>query len=778
MRGLSPILPIGSRCEEKIYLKKHIFEKTVFIVLLHICIAVGFFACSGRRETEETYGYVPAVRQVDAQGGVVRDAFLCGDELVYKVYYDGEGMQPARDDYYTLSLTEEDAEAVRIPFRFPAGRTRVADITGDDDGNYYILGNNEAFSGQETCGPGYFVGIYDAEGNALRIWGIDEWLEEAEMTNDSLSLAVDEEKNIYVAGRTVLLAMNPDGSFADTFTETAIYFIARMADGRVGYCCSAGLGRYQVKAVKPGTLQSETVISDSPIGISGIPGEDTPLWVFDRHGIYRHGEEGQAPEQILNWLDADVDVRDLTDMTRLSDGRLLLLLYDDRINEAAFMPEEGQPPRLVYLEQVENRDGGREIITVCVMNMTDGMREATMRYNLEHPQQRVRLKEYMGINGYATHEEAIAALDRDMAAGRDMDIITVGYAELEKYASKGILEDLLPFLDNSARLRREDVLKLVADTYTVDGKLVALPTWFRLEVITGRQSMVGDRDGWNLPEMMAFFERYQDGRTQESISPEDMLDICLKCYLPCFVDEENGTCAFEQDAFYEILEFAGGFDGKSSPYGWNDISREDGCILKWNWCVDVGYISEMPQWFDGEAVSYVGYPTPDGQSGILLDTSEGAYAILSKGKHRDLAWDYLEYLTWEEGERAEFFSILKDRLEENGNTAAREPYERDENGMIVTDREGNPVRRILTVDAFVGSDRKIERIIEKYVPLLEELEQLWDLIARIRPVPGYQEKVMSIIREEAAGYFAGDKDAGETARIIQSRVHIYLEEQK
>lgn len=52
------------------------------------------------------------------------------------------------------------------------------------------------------------------------------------------------------------------------------------------------------------------------------------------------------------------------------------------------------------------------------------------------------------------------------------------------------------------------------------------------------------------------------------------------------------------------------------------------------------------------------------------------------------------------------------------------------------------------------------------------------MIARIRPVPGYQEKVMSIIREEAAGYFAGDKDAGETARIIQSRVHIYLEEQK
>lgn len=164
--------------------------------------------------------------------------------------------------------------------------------------------------------------------------------------------------------------MNPDGSFADTFTETAIYFIARMADGRVGYCCSAGLGRYQV-----------------------------------------------------------------------------------------------------------SRKTGNSAKRDCYIRFS----------HRDKP-----------------HEEAIAALDRDMAAGRDMDIITVGYAELEKYASKGILEDLLPFLDNSARLRREDVLKPVADTYTVDGKLVALPTWFRLEVITGRQSMVGDRDGWNLPEMMAF----------------------------------------------------------------------------------------------------------------------------------------------------------------------------------------------------------------------------------------------------------------------------------
>ena len=37
---------------------------------------------------------------------------------------------------------------------------------------------------------------------------------------------------------------------------------------------------------------------------------------------------------------------------------------------------------------------------------------------------------------------------------------------------------------------------------------------------------------------------------------------------------------------------------------------------------------------------------------------------------------------------------------------------------------------------------------------------------------------MAIIQEEAAAYFAGDKDVRETARIIDSRVQVYLDEKQ
>lgn len=755
-----------------------VIKKKIVEVLTIIMFPL-LIACSSQQvEESSSLSYIPISRHVDSQGGLVRGAFLCGEELVYGIYYNGIGTRSARCEYYALSLTQEDAEARPIPFQFPGGRTTIRDITKDNDGNYYILGSSDEFAAEtedNTDSSDYFVGIYDKDGNALHVQGIGEWVPKTSGIIRGRTLILDSRQNIYAVWHDLLLVMDSDGIYRGAFTESDIQFAARMADGRVGYCCAAGPGQFQIKVIDPETMQSETVVSDSPIGTGAVVGEDSQLWIFDTNGVYWQREEGQVSEQVINWIDADVDSAHLKDMAVLSDGRLLLLLYDESANwQKELGPEGGQPPQLVYLEKVEDGDVGRDTVTVGVMYLTDNMREATVRYNQEHPQCRIRLKEYMGLNGYDTYEEATAALDRDMVAGRDMDIIAVRYADLDKYASKGILEDLTPFLNNSARLRREDVLDPVADTYTHDGKLVALPTWFRLEMISGRQSMVGERDSWSLPDMIAFFDRYQDDRALQSISPEDMLEACLKFYLPCFIEEETNTCAFEQEEFYRILEFAGRFTGKSSPYEWN-IYREDGRILKLNWCVQPYYISEMPQWFEGEAVSYVGYPTPDGQPGILLETSTGnAYAILSDSAHREQAWDYLEYLILEEAERGDYFSILEDKLEQNLAAAAQEPYERDENGKIVTDQEGNPVRRIVYINSFWGSDLEIEM----YVPLPEEVEQLQELISRAGHVPGYQEPVMSIIREEAAGYFAGDKDARETARIIQSRVQVFLNERQ
>ena len=45
-----------------------------------------------------------------------------------------------------------------------------------------------------------------------------------------------------------------------------------------------------------------------------------------------------------------------------------------------------------------------------------------------------------------------------------------------------------------------------------------------------------------------------------------------------------------------------------------------------------------------------------------------------------------------------------------------------------------------------------------------------------RPLSKESEEIYSIISEEAAPYFAGQKSAEEVAKIIQSRIQIYVSE--
>lgn len=50
------------------------------------------------------------------------------------------------------------------------------------------------------------------------------------------------------------------------------------------------------------------------------------------------------------------------------------------------------------------------------------------------------------------------------------------------------------------------------------------------------------------------------------------------------------------------------------------------------------------------------------------------------------------------------------------------------------------------------------------------------MIEIARPLSQDSDEIYSIITEEAAPYFAGQKSAEETAKIIQSRVEIYVSE--
>ena len=68
--------------------------------------------------------------------------------------------------------------------------------------------------------------------------------------------------------------------------------------------------------------------------------------------------------------------------------------------------------------------------------------------------------------------------------------------------------------------------------------------------------------------------------------------------------------------------------------------------------------------------------------------------------------------------------------------------------------------------------------VDMYAISDEQLAGLMEVIEGAKRAVSYDEKLFNIIAEDASAFFEGAKSAEETAKIIQSRVQIYLSEQR
>ena len=97
----------------------------------------------------------------------------------------------------------------------------------------------------------------------------------------------------------------------------------------------------------------------------------------------------------------------------------------------------------------------------------------------------------------------------------------------------------------------------------------------------------------------------------------------------------------------------------------------------------------------------------------------------------------------------------------------------DADGNQILDDDGNPIP-ISSGGMSYGN----EPMIELYAVTQEQYDAVLALIDSTTTFVDYDQNVLDIISDEAAGYFAGSKTVEEASKLIQSRVSLYIQEQK
>lgn len=526
-----------------------------------------------------------------------------------------------------------------------------------------------------------------------------------------------------------------------------------------------------------------------------LPGDDAYDFYYTyNNNIYGYAAKTDTKEKLVDWLACDVDTNNMSGYAMLSDSRVAALMQDWSTDPTTY--------QLIVLHRVDASEiKEKKVLTLACMYLDWNLRSMIVEYNKTNDEYRINVVDY---SEYATDDDynaGVTKLTTEIISGSVPDIFLTSNLPIDKYAAKGVIADLNTFMDGGNGLSRDYFVPQVMSALEKDGKLYELPTSFSVQTAYALSSIASQYDTWNVAAVQDAMTQLQEGATvfSDGWTKNTALSNCLSRNLSAFVDWTTGKCEFDSEAFQQLLAFCNSFpaetsdgDGAIAYASSADIAVDDAM-----WESDATRITNGKQLmsttgmysFDSyiwnvyairDKITFTGYPTEDG-SGSSFEL-QMPMAISSVTKYPDAAWDFVcsiikKMNTIDENNYYYGFPISQAAFDAEMTDIMTEQYQLDENGEQVDwDGDGEPDKAIRGSYETMENGETVYK--DVYALTQEDIDQILGVINNTHSVYDYDQEILDIITDEVAAYFAGDKDVQTTASMIQSRVNLYVQEQR
>ena len=629
--------------------------------------------------------------------------------------------------------------------------------------------------------------------------------EEDGMGSNISSFAVDAAGNLYVTDYNYIYVLDAEGKLLLKIDDSQYSgSLCRLQPDQVGilwYNYATGTaestdenGQFFI----PVDLETKTWGEKikMPANVWNVyPGDDAyDFYYKNNDNIYGYTFASDTKDKLVDWMACDVDTSNMYDSGMLSDGRVVGMTQDWSSDTTAY--------QLIVLHRID-ASGVKEktVLTLACMGLDWSLRSKIVEYNKSNDQYRIQVVDY---SEYATDDDynaGITKLTTEIISGSVPDIFLTSNLPIDKYAAKGVIADLNTFMDGGNGLSRDYFVPQVMSALEKDGKLYELPTSFSVQTAYALSSIASQYDTWNVAAVQDAMTQLQEGATvfSDGWTKNTALSNCLSRNLSAFVDWTTGKCEFDSEAFQQLLAFCNSFPAETSG-GDGAIayaSSADIAVDVAMWESDATRITNGKQLmsttgmysFDSyiwnvyairDKITFTGYPTEDG-SGSSFEL-QMPMAISSVTKYPDAAWDFVcsiikKMNTIDENNYYYGFPISQAAFDAEMTDIMTEQYQLDENGEQVDwDGDGEPDKAIRgSYEAMENGETVYKDV---YALTQEDIDQILGVINNTHSVYDYDQEILDIITDEVAAYFAGDKDVQTTASMIQSRVNLYVQEQR
>lgn len=758
--------------------KKNSSIKKKLSLLLAAVLAIALMAC-GSEETQETKGtdgyvYVPEFHTLaTGEETHINNLKIHEEKLYYISYTYNESTQESLNEFVCRPLNSlENSETLNLTMETQEGFiSGIGDFTFDEEGNLYAIKHVSPIyeEGMEYVESDYKTFLMKCNTDFQEVWSVDLTEVFTEENNYVQNMIIGGENKIYLSANNVIYVIDGAGTFVKTISANSNWIsgLTSTSDGRV-FAVQYGNSGMEI-------VEIDTVKDVMGEVLQGIPdtnseiraGQNGTLLVGGYNKLYEYDLNAQEATEVLDWVESNIHGNSVRDISILADGRL-----------AVFCDDYEGTPEVVFLTKTESsKVPQKKALTIGTLyESNSSLQEAVVNFNKKNTEYALKIKAYIDETAEwteSTYSDALTQIYADMAGGNSPDLIDLSMVNLKNMTAKGVLEDLTPYLEKSETANIDDFVPSALNAYNVNGIQTTVPAYFTINTLLARTSVVGEEPGWTMEEMIALAKANPDVKLMHGMTKEMALQTCLMYASDSFIDYGSGICSFDSPEFIQFLEFANCFD---LEYEYNEDESfpkmlQAGKILLSNASFsDVHEYQMYHLMFEEDGVTPIGYPTADGKPGVFLSGSE-IYGISAQSENKDGAWKFLESMLSEQPlSHVWGFPSRKEQLEEMFKEACEPQYQYDENGEILTDKDGNYMQYPKTSWGYDNWD------VDIYAATQEEIDGVRHLIEIARPLSRESEEIYAIIGEEAAPYFAGQKSAEEVAKIIQSRVQIYVSE--
>lgn len=663
--------------------------------------------------------------------------------------------------------------------------TSIQTMAAGADGTLWLFRQTSRYADDGTEGDSISELIQlDAHGTLLRtITPVSE-----EETDDPEgwrytyidSILSDDKGYVYTYDHQTVNVYGPDGSFVFSKSGDELNGqICQLSASEVGMTTSSADGKMVFKQLDPETKDwgKETPVSSRAWNI--LPGNDVYTYFFTSSGsIFGERKDNGEVEKVVDWIACDVDSNSINSdrFGFLSDGRIVAVTYEYSDND----PSRQQ---VLVLNRVDAAAVTTKTeLTLACLYLDYNLRSQIVKFNKSNPDYRIVVKDY---SEYATDDDynaGLTKLNTELISGNVPDILVNGTElPIGQYAAKGLLEDLWPYLDADPEYSRDKLMTQPLNAAQTDGKLYRLPIDFGVTTAVGLGKVVGEYTTWTLADVNDALSKLPEGATvfNKYYTQAEMLQYCIAMNAGSFMNWQDGTCSFDTDEFRALLEFVKPFPAE---YDWQSDAEEyesDYTRLKNGkqllYPTSLSGFSDLYYTFAAlnNDIRFVGFPREDGSSGNAFNAS-CTLSISTTCKDKSGAWAFIRSTLSDDYQESIWnYPIVKSVFEAKAQEAMTQEYETDADGNQILDDDGNPIPI-----SNGGMSYGDEPMIELYAVTQEQYDAVLALIDSTTTFVDYDQNVLDIISDEAAGYFAGSKTVEEASKLIQSRVSLYIQEQK